>query len=108
MKAVEANFLKFLQRPTQFIIPIYQRPYSWTLKQCTQLWKDVLAADDSAVSGHFLGSVVYIEKGIYQVTTMPQLLVIDGQQRLTTVSLILAALSRVLRATGGDDHIKAA
>ena len=39
MKASEANLLKFLQKPAQFVIPIYQRPYSWTLRQCSQLWK---------------------------------------------------------------------
>lgn len=108
MKAVEANLLKFLQKPTQFIIPIYQRPYSWTRQQCSQLWKDLEGAHNSSVSGHFMGSVVYIEKGIYQVTTMPQLLVIDGQQRLTTVSLLLAALSRALRVSGTDEDIKSA
>lgn len=108
MKASEANLLKFLQKPAQFVIPIYQRPYSWTLKQCSQLWKDVLNADDESVKGHFLGSVVYIEKGIYQVTAMPLLLVIDGQQRLTTISLLLAALSRALKASGDEENIRSA
>jgi uncharacterized protein with ParB-like and HNH nuclease domain/predicted transport protein len=108
MKASEANLLKFLQKPAQFVIPIYQRPYSWNLNQCNQLWKDVLSANEVNVKGHFLGSVVYIEKGIYQVTAMPLLLVIDGQQRLTTVSLLLAALSRALRASSNEDNIKAA
>lgn len=108
MKAVEANFLKFLQKPMQFVIPIYQRPYSWTRSQCSQLWKDVEAAHNTSVSGHFMGSVVYIEKGIYQVTTMPQLLVIDGQQRLTTVSLLIAALSRALKASGSEEEIRSA
>lgn len=108
MKAVEAKLFSFLQKTTQFVIPIYQRPYSWTLHQCSQLWRDVLAAHDSSVSGHFLGSVVYIEKGIYQVTTIPQLLVIDGQQRLTTVSLLLAALARALKASGTPEDVAAA
>ncbi|MFA6414791.1 MAG: DUF262 domain-containing protein, partial [Candidatus Paceibacterota bacterium] len=108
MKAVEANLLKFLQKPMQFVIPIYQRPYSWTRSQCSQLWKDVEAAHSASVSGHFMGSVVYIEKGIYQVTTMPQLLVIDGQQRLTTVSLLLAALSKALKASGTDEELRSA
>lgn len=108
MKAVEANLLKFLQKPMQFVIPIYQRPYSWTRAQCAQLWKDVEAAHSPSVSGHFMGSVVYIEKGIYQVTAMPQLLVIDGQQRLTTVSLLLAALSKALKTSGTEEEAKAA
>jgi uncharacterized protein with ParB-like and HNH nuclease domain len=89
MKANETNFLKFLQHPNQFVIPIYQRTYSWTLKQCQQLWHDIVrAAEDKEISGHFVGSIVYIEGGLYQVASVPQLLVIDGQQRLTTLSLL--------------------
>ena len=67
------------------------------MKQCQQLWYDIerLTKNESLAS-HFMGSVVYIEKGLYQVTMVPQLLVIDGQQRLTTVSLMLAALGRIL------------
>ena len=108
MKASEINLLKFLQKPAQFVIPIYQRPYSWNTNQCAQLWKDILSTNNPAVKGHFLGSIVYIEKGIYQVSTIPLLLVIDGQQRLTTVSLLLAALSRAFKATGKEDDIRAA
>ncbi|MGG0814638.1 DUF262 domain-containing protein [Paenibacillus alvei] len=63
MKASETNFLKFLQGTKQFIIPIYQRKYSWTLNQCKQLWNDILrAAHDENMKGHFIGSVVYVEK----------------------------------------------
>lgn len=97
MKATEAKLLSYLQKSCQFIIPIYQRTYSWTIKQCDQLWRDILrAGSDDSVTGHFLGSVVYVEKGLYSVSSIPQLLVIDGQQRLTTVSLLITALSRVL------------
>lgn len=108
MKASETNLLKFLQKPAQFVIPIYQRPYSWTLRQCSQLWKDVLNANEASIKGHFLGSVVYIEKGIYQVTAMPLLLVIDGQQRLTTISLLLTALSRAFKASGSEEDMRSA
>jgi uncharacterized protein with ParB-like and HNH nuclease domain len=80
------------------VIPIYQRNYSWTDKQCEQLWNDIVyAALDPNIHGHFMGSIVYIEAGLYQVTSVPQLMVIDGQQRLTTLSLLLAALSKALR-----------
>ena len=97
MKATETKFLDFLKGPKQFIIPIYQRTYSWTLTQCEQLWRDIeRAAKDESVSGHFVGSIVYIQKGLYQIAAIPQLLVIDGQQRLTTVSLILSALGQAL------------
>ena len=98
MKATETKLLDFLKGPKQFIIPIYQRTYSWTLKQCEQLWRDIeRAATDDGVSGHFIGSVVYIQKGLFQVADVPQLLVIDGQQRLTTVSLILSSLGQAIQ-----------
>src|SRR4051794_33842708 len=97
MKAVEAKLLAFLQKSPQFIIPIYQRTYSWTEKDCRQLSDDIVrTGGDEAVSAHFIGSIVYIEKGLYQVTTQPPLLVIDGQQRLTTVMLLIAALAKAL------------
>ena len=95
MKATEANFLEFLKRSPQFVIPIYQRTYSWTERECGQLWEDILRTGGSdAIPAHFTGSIVYIEKGLYQVTSQSSLLVIDGQQRLTTVMLILEALGR--------------
>lgn len=100
MKATEVNFLKFLKQPNQFVIPIYQRTYSWTLKQCQQLWQDILRAADEDISGHFIGSVVYIEGSLYQVASVPQLLVIDGQQRLTTLSLLLTALGKAIGESG--------
>ncbi len=106
MQATESNFLQFLKAPKQFGIPIYQRPYSWTLKQCQQLWSDVVrVAEDESVTGHFIGSIVYIEKGIYQVASVPQLLVIDGQQRLTTLSLLLAALGKIIEERGAEADI---
>lgn len=103
MKATEANFLKFLQGTKQFIIPIYQRTYSWTISQCEQLWKDIKhAAETDSVAGHFVGSVVYIERGLYQISSVPRLLVIDGQQRLTTISLLLSALGKVIEETNPE------
>lgn len=97
MKATEASLLQFLKKSPQFVIPIYQRTYSWRREECQQLWSDVMRAGrDDGVSAHFVGSVVYVEKGLYQVSSQSPLLVIDGQQRLTTVSLLLEALSRHL------------
>ena len=97
MKATEAKFLDFLENSPQFVIPIYQRTYSWTERECRQLWDDIVrTGSNDAVSAHFVGSIVYIEKGLYQVSRRPPLLVIDGQQRLTTVTLILEALARQL------------
>lgn len=98
MKASEANLIQFLSGKHQFIIPIYQRTYSWTLSQCNQLWNDIIrVATNNDIPGHFVGSIVYIQKGIYQSTAIPQLLVIDGQQRLTTISILLAALGQEIK-----------
>jgi uncharacterized protein with ParB-like and HNH nuclease domain/predicted transport protein len=97
MKATEAKFIDFLKKSPQFVIPIYQRTYSWTERECRQLWDDIVrTGSNDAVSAHFVGSIVYIEKGLYQVSSQSPLLVIDGQQRLTTVTLILEALARQL------------
>ena len=97
MKAKETSLPKFLNAPKQFIIPVYQRTYSWKRQQCVKLWDDIVRiGSDDENTGHFIGSVVYIEKGIYNVTAVPELLVIDGQQRLTTITLLVAALAKVI------------
>jgi len=97
MKASEAKFLDFLKKSPQFVIPIYQRTYSWSNKECQQLWEDILRTGrNDKITAHFVGSIVYVEKGLYQVTSQSPMLVIDGQQRLTTISLLIEALSRVL------------
>jgi uncharacterized protein with ParB-like and HNH nuclease domain/predicted transport protein len=99
MKATEAKLLAFLKKSPQFVIPIYQRTYSWTEQECRQLWEDVLRCGaDDRIQVHFVGSIVYIEDGLSQVTNQAPLLVIDGQQRLTTVSLLLAALVEAVPA----------
>lgn len=97
MKATEAKLLEFLKKSPQFVIPIYQRTYSWTEKECRQLWEDIhRAGANDDISAHFIGSVVYVEKGLYSISSQSPLLVIDGQQRLTTVSLIIAALANAI------------
>ncbi|WP_020394460.1 GmrSD restriction endonuclease domain-containing protein [Thiolinea disciformis] len=99
MKAVEAKLLDFLKKSPQFIIPIYQRNYSWTEKECMQLWEDILrTGQDDRVKAHFIGSIVYVERGLYSVSSQSALLVIDGQQRLTTMTLLLTALSEQVGA----------
>jgi uncharacterized protein with ParB-like and HNH nuclease domain/predicted transport protein len=97
MKATEAKLMEFLKKSPQFVIPIYQRAYSWGEKECRQLWDDILRTGrNDAVSAHFVGSIVYVEKGLYQVSSQSPLLVIDGQQRLTTATLLIEALARSL------------
>lgn len=97
MKATEAKLLEFLKKSPQFVIPIYQRTYSWMEKECRQLWDDILrTGKNDKISAHFVGSIVYIEKGLYQVSSQSPMLVIDGQQRLTTLTLLLSSLARAL------------
>lgn len=101
MKAKETRILDFFSNAPQFLIPIYQRNYSWTEQQCRQLWNDILRAGSSEdITGHFMGSIVYIEEGLSTVSLKSPLLVIDGQQRLTTITLLLAALAEAL----GDEE----
>ena len=103
MKATEAKFLDFLRKSPQLVIPIYQRTYSWAEKECRQLWDDIVrTGSNDKLSAHFVGSIVYVEQGLYQVSSQAQLLVIDGQQRLTTVTLLLAALAKALDAMPED------
>ncbi len=103
MKATETNFLKFLEGTKQFIIPIYQRTYSWRRGNCQQLWDDILRiAQDEQIPAHFLGSIVYVGKDIFHVSSITRMLVIDGQQRLTTLFLLLAALGEALKEQGSE------
>jgi len=97
MKANEAKLLDFLKKSPQFVIPIYQRTYSWHEKECQQLWDDIVrTGGNDAISVHFVGSIVYIDKADSNQTTWEPLLVIDGQQRLTTVTLLIAALAKAV------------
>lgn len=92
MKAEDTLVTNLLQGAKQFIVPIFQRDYSWGTKHCQQLWKDVIrVGSDPNVKGHFLGSVVYVAAED-NTATITRWLLIDGQQRLTTLTLLLIAL----------------
>ncbi|WP_448059639.1 GmrSD restriction endonuclease domain-containing protein [Cellulomonas hominis] len=97
MKAVDSHLLTLLKASSQYIVPIYQRLYSWQEPECEQLWSDILRAGSSAKLGaHFTGSIVYVARGQSTNTSAEPDLLIDGQQRVTTVTLILAALAERL------------
>ncbi len=84
------NFIKDNQK-NQLVIPIYQRVYSWEKEQCKQLWDDIIKiGGDDKMDGHFIGSILYVLDGITHSDNA--LLIIDGQQRLTTITLLLTAL----------------
>lgn len=93
MKAGEATLLEFFEQnqTNQFVIPIYQRLYSWGKEQCKQLWDDIIKiGGNDKMNGHFIGSILYVLDG--NTHSNNPLLIIDGQQRLTTITLLLIAL----------------
>ncbi|MBH0306420.1 DUF262 and DUF1524 domain-containing protein [Helicobacter pylori] len=93
MKAGEATLLEFFEQnqTNQFVIPIYQRLYSWKKEQCEQLWDDIIKiGGNDKMNGHFIGSILYVRDGITHSNN--PLLIIDGQQRLTTITLLFIAL----------------
>jgi uncharacterized protein with ParB-like and HNH nuclease domain/predicted transport protein len=96
MKASAKNLLTIIKEPKQFVIPIYQRTYSWQKKQCKQLLTDILNFKQNEGQGHFIGSIVYFQPSIHTIAEVPEYLVIDGQQRLTTVSLLISAIAKYL------------
>jgi uncharacterized protein with ParB-like and HNH nuclease domain/predicted transport protein len=106
MKAIDRPFTKIINGTTQFVIPVFQRDYSWTEAECEQLWKDILQiASDTTERGHFLGSVVYVSTGDSSAG-FTRWLLIDGQQRVTTLTLLLTALRdhiREIEWTGTED-----
>ncbi|WP_033621867.1 DUF262 and DUF1524 domain-containing protein [Helicobacter pylori] len=84
------EFFKDIQN-NQFVIPIYQRLYSWKKEQCEQLWDDIIkAGGNDKMNGHFIGSILYALDG--NTHSNNSLLIIDGQQRLTTITLLFIAL----------------
>ena len=103
MKANETSFLPFLQGPKQFLVPIFQRRYSWEKKHCQRLWDDIMRiGGNPGITSHFLGSIVYMQPGVGNISTVPEFLVIDGQQRLTTLSLLLSALGKAIVEKDSD------
>ncbi len=99
MKATESKVEDFLaSNKTQFIIPVYQRNYDWTVAQCKQLLDDILEVGNSKkTNAHFIGSIVYIHDDAYTTSRIKELTIIDGQQRLTTLTLIYLAIYRLAR-----------
>ncbi|MEI8191435.1 MAG: DUF262 domain-containing protein [candidate division NC10 bacterium] len=92
MKAIDRPFTQIINGTTQFVIPVFQRDYKWTEAHCDQLWRDVIhIASEPTDRGHFLGSVVYVSTGDSSAG-FTRWLLIDGQQRVTTLMLLLTAL----------------
>ncbi|WP_231202134.1 DUF262 and DUF1524 domain-containing protein [Helicobacter pylori] len=93
MKADKNTLLKFIKdnQKNQLVIPIYQRVYSWEKEQCKELWDDIIkVGGNDKMDTHFIGSILYVLDGITHSNNA--LFIIDGQQRLTTITLLLIAL----------------
>lgn len=95
MKANELPIINFLQAPNvQFVIPVYQRNYDWTNSECKELLNDIIAVETEDRGTHFIGSIVFIHEGAYSTSEVKELVIIDGQQRLTTINVLYVALFR--------------
>jgi uncharacterized protein with ParB-like and HNH nuclease domain len=99
MKANETKVDKFLAtNETTFAIPVYQRNYDWTLFQCKQLLHDIIeTGKNEKTNAHFIGSIVYVHDDVYTASGLTELTIIDGQQRLTTITLIYIALFKLAK-----------
>ena len=95
MKGSEAKLLEYMEgAKKRFVIPVYQRNYDWKTENCKQLYDDLVKVVKNNRRSHFFGSIVssYQPNGRYT-----EYLVIDGQQRLTTVSLLLLAMYNLIK-----------
>ena len=107
MKANETKVEVFLSsNKTQFIIPVYQRNYDWSTGQCKQLLDDIFeVGNNKNMNVHFIGSIVYVHDNIYTSSGTKELVIIDGQQRLTTLTLIYIALYKLAKELN-DEKLK--
>ena len=101
MFATHSNLDKLIKQPdTQFVIPVYQRNYDWTEKHCKVLLNDIMEAGKNKKE-HFIGSIVYVTDN-KPATSVKELIVVDGQQRLTTITLIYLRLYKLLDEIGNE------
>ena len=91
MDARKGNIYEILNGNRQFLTPVYQRYYGWDIEQCTRLWNDIVEMQKKGRAGHFVGSIVNIAEQVMP-TGIQKYMIIDGQQRMTTLSLLLLAL----------------
>lgn len=103
MKAGEVRLTDFLSKTdTQFVIPIYQRNYDWKTSHCKQLMNDILDAGKYERM-HFIGSIVYTHDGDVYTSSIKELIIIDGQQRLTTITILCIALYHFIKERNPND-----
>lgn len=106
MDARKGNIYEILNGNKQFLIPVYQRFYSWDIEQCKRLWNDIVEMQRKGKVGHFVGSIVNIAEQAMP-TGVQKYMIIDGQQRMTTLTLLLLALRDYAIKNPGDTSINA-
>ena len=106
MDARKGNIYEILNGNKQFLIPVYQRFYSWDIDQCKRLWNDIVEMQRKSKAGHFVGSIVNIAEQAMP-TGVQKYMIIDGQQRMTTLTLLLLALRDYAIKNPGDTTINA-
>ena len=108
MDANDLNLVTFLgQRKTRFVIPVYQRNYDWKLEHCKQLLDDILLCGrNDKIKAHFIGSIVFIHDDVYSTTRVKELTIIDGQQRLTTLTLVWLVIYRLAQKLKNDELVE--
>lgn len=106
MDARKGNIYEILNGNRQFLIPVYQRFYSWDIDQCKRLWNDIVEMQREGKAGHFVGSIVNIAEQAMP-TGVQKYMIIDGQQRMTTLTLLLLALRDYAVKNPSDTTINA-
>lgn len=106
MDARKGNIYEILNGNKQFLIPVYQRFYSWDIDQCKRLWNDIVEMQRKGKAGHFVGSIVNIAEQAMP-TGVQKYMIIDGQQRMTTLTLLLLALRDYAIKNPNDTTINA-
>lgn len=97
MKADNITLQGILNSPNRYIIPVFQRYYSWQKPEWSQLWENILELrEKDALPNHFMGALVFVPEEAE--TNHPSYLIIDGQQRLVTLSILLCSLRNLARS----------
>jgi uncharacterized protein with ParB-like and HNH nuclease domain len=105
MKAVENKIIRFMEgHDKSFVIPVYQRNYDWNKANCKQLFNDLIDVIQNKRKSHFFGSIVYLYNDDNDENGQ-EFMIIDGQQRITTLSLLMLALVHIQEETSRDGNL---
>jgi uncharacterized protein with ParB-like and HNH nuclease domain len=105
MKATENKIIRFLEgHDKNFVIPVYQRNYDWNKENCKRLFEDLIDVIINQRKSHFFGSIVYLYNDENEENGQ-EFIIIDGQQRITTLTLLMIALVHEQEETSKDTNV---